>query len=538
MKNKLLTVFILMLALFMVACRHDSSSSDSSSSSSNFTADYGGDSLKILAGSEIKVLEPLIEEFSKNTHSSLSIDYMGSLDIMKQLKTGELDYDAVWPASSILLDMGDQHHLLKHEEVTSLTPVVFGIRKSLAQDLGWDKNDVYLEDIMAAIQKDQLSFAMTSASQSNSGATAYLGFLNALNDGEQLSSEDIENQDLHDQITQILSGVERSSGSSNWLVDLFMSGQYDAMVNYEQLIIQCNEQLEAEGKESLTLVYPKDALAISDSPLAYVDHGDSEKEKLFLDFQTYILSDEGQDQIEQTGKRSAYGQVRESNQSLFQKWGIDLNQSLSPVPMPQADVIEKALQAYQTQFKKPALTLYVLDFSGSMQGEGYDQMMAALEQVLIPENAKEHYLQGTSNDITFVLPFSDQPLDAFKAEGNGQEMVDMYNHLQNFEPYGNTYLFETVAVSLNLIANEYGDNLDHYQPAVVILSDGEANGETTCKEVLNLHEELGLDIPIFSILYGSASEDDLQPLAEGTQARVFDGRDDLIQALKTVRGYN
>lgn len=307
MKNKLLTVFILMLALFIVACRHDSSSSDSSSSSSNFTADYGGDSLKILAGSEIKVLEPLIEEFSKNTHSSLSIDYMGSLDIMKQLKTGELDYDAVWPASSIWLDMGDQHHLLKHEEVTSLTPVVFGIRKSLAQDLGWDKNDVYLEDIMAAIQKDQLSFAMTSASQSNSGATAYLGFLTALNDGEQLSSEDIENQDLHDQITQILSGVERSSGSSNWLVDLFMSGQYDAMVNYEQLIIQCNEQLEAEGKESLTLVYPKDALAISDSPLAYVDHGDSEKEKLFLDFQAYILSDEGQDQIEQKGNALLMG---------------------------------------------------------------------------------------------------------------------------------------------------------------------------------------------------------------------------------------
>lgn len=49
--------------------------------------------------------------------------------------------------------------------------------------------------------------------------------------------------------------------------------------------------------------------------------------------------------------------------------GIQLDQVLSPINYPQAPVILEALNLYQTQFKKPALTIYVLDYSGSMYGE-------------------------------------------------------------------------------------------------------------------------------------------------------------------------
>ena len=49
---------------------------------------------------------------------------MGSLDIMRQCNQ-VVEYDAVWPASTLWLTMGDEHHLLKHVETTAITPVIF-----------------------------------------------------------------------------------------------------------------------------------------------------------------------------------------------------------------------------------------------------------------------------------------------------------------------------------------------------------------------------------------------------------------------------
>ena len=142
--------------------------------------------------------------------------------------------------------------MIKHSQSVSITPVVFGIRRSLAEELGFTGRDVSVQDILNAITDKKMTFCMTSATQSNSGASAYIGFLYALlGKQEGLTAEDLRNETLRENIRALLGGVDRSSGSSDWLKDLFLSGDYDAMVNYECLIIDANEQLEAEGKEPL-----------------------------------------------------------------------------------------------------------------------------------------------------------------------------------------------------------------------------------------------------------------------------------------------
>ena len=40
-------------------------------------------------------------------------------------------------ASSLWLTVGDTEHRIKHAESISISPVVFGIRKSLAEELGF-----------------------------------------------------------------------------------------------------------------------------------------------------------------------------------------------------------------------------------------------------------------------------------------------------------------------------------------------------------------------------------------------------------------
>lgn len=537
-------IFTLVLSLIILSScgLGDNSDSPKENSTSHFSTSYSSDDpLRIVSGSENKELEPIIEEYAKANKESIEIDYLGSLDIMRLIGSSEITYDAVWPASSIWLNLGDTNHVLKYSETTSQSPVVFAIKKSLAKDLGFMDKDVSVKDLIDAIKEDKLKFTMTSATQSNSGASAYLGFLQSLaKDPNGLTSEDLADPSLKDEITSLLSGVERSSGSSNWLVDLFLAGDYDAMVNYEQLIIAANKQLEERGQEPLYLIYPKDGLSISDSPLAYIDKGDSKKEESFKKFQDYILSDQAQSKIEQTGKRSAYGTVRKENKPVFKKeWGIDVDRTLSPVRLPKADVIMEALNMYQTEFKKPAFTIYVLDYSASMySNDGYNQLLEAMNQVLVPENAKKNLLLGTSKDRTILIPFSEQTMGVLEANGNGKELDDIYQQLaDNYRPDSSTYMYEAIAEAIEIL-KQNKDDLKNYSPAIVVLSDGMANGSMTYEKLNEAYKDLGYDVPVFSIVFGDADKSQLEEIAQMSTARVFDGRSDMIKAFQNVKGYN
>lgn len=539
--SKIIPLFIIaIVALVFVNFSSLGDSQEESSGGDFKISQFKGPGLRIVAGSENKELEPIIKEYAEKNKVNMTIDYLGSLDIMRQLQSGQMDYDAVWPASNIWLTLGDDHKMLKHGQTTSISPVVFGIKKSLAEELGFVGKDVYIKDIIQAIKDDKLDFAMTSATQSNSGASAYLGFLTAIAGSKQgLTMEELKAEETGQKVEELLAGVNRSSGSSNWLVDLFLSGDYDAMVNYETLIIKTNQELEKAGKEPLYMVYPVDGLSISDSPLAYVDHGKKEVEDAFLDFQEYILSDEAQSKIEATGKRSRLGTVEEKNRTVFKsEWGVNLDKVISPIHWPNKEVIAESLNLYQTQFKKPALTVYVLDYSGSMSGRGQEEMMKALDQIWIPEQAQAQLLQGTPKDISLVIPFASDVQPTLEAVGNSDGLLKLNKEVHQLDTGGNTYMYEGIAQALEEIKGQYGDKLDQYVPAIVVLTDGMPNGDMRFDDLEKLYKDQGQDIPIFSILFAEAEEGKMKEIADLTHARVFDGRKNLVEAFKQVKGYN
>lgn len=539
LRKRLLSILLIFVIILSACSSEGVKEVKNHQSKGDFVSKSGsGDSIKIVAGSENKVLEPILEEYAKKSGKKIEMAYMGSLDIMRMLSSDNIKYDAVWPASSIWLNMGDTNRILKHAETTSITPVVFGVKKSLAKKLGFEgRDDIKLREIINSIEKGELKFAMTSATQSNSGASAYLAFLTALskNPKDGLTMDDLKNPDLEKDIKSLLSGVNRSSGSSNWLVDLFMMGDYDAMVNYEQLIIQTNKELEKAGKEPLYAIYPVDGLSISDSPLAYVDKGDDKKEEEFLDLQKYILSKETQKEIEKTGKRNAFSQIDEKNKDIYKsEWGINPDKVLSPIRFPQSPVISEALLLYQTSFKKPAYTIYVLDYSFSMRGKGQEQMLKALEEVFIPANASKNLLQATSKDKTVILPFDGKPRQITIVEGS--DLTRLYEIAKDTELGPGTGLYEAVMQALEMARNE--SNLNNYTPAIVLLTDGAANGSMDIDDLKTKYTNVNMDIPIFSIKFGNAVDEELDDIATLTNARVFDGRKDLIKAFQSVKGYN
>ncbi len=495
----------------------------------------GGVTLRILSGSENRELAPILERYAREKGVTIVMDYQGSLDIMRALQAEETPYDAVWPASSLWISAGDTHHRVKHAQSVSVTPVIFGIRESLARQLGFVGREVSVGDILAATRAGELSFCMTSATQSNSGCSAYIGFLYAmLGSPDVLTADALAEPALAEEMQALLAGVDRSSGSSDWLKDLFLAGDYDAMVNYECLIISANRELEAQGRETLYAVYPYDGLSLADSPLGYVDGGSEEKEQAFLDLQAYLLSGEVQDEIQRTGRRTGYEGVSEENREVFRAdWGLQPDRVLSPIRMPASDVLFQCLDLYQTSFRKPSLTVYCLDYSGSMEGEGSSQLVDAMAQVLIQENAARHFLQASQSEVNIVIPFASEPLAAWAAVGNGAELEALYAQVESQPVGGGTDLYAAVAQGLQLLE---GYDLSQYTPAVIVMSDGMSGG--SMDGFLAAYERLGQDVPVFSILFGEADPTQLEELARATNGRVFDGREDLVAAFRSVKGYN
>lgn len=498
-----------------------------------------GETLRILSGSENKELETILAECQKDTGVKIEMTYKGSVDIMHELESGASEYDAVWPASGIWISLGDSKHLVKHNESISMTPVVFGIKKSLAQQYGFTNNKkVSVKDILALIKDGKMTFCMTSATQSNSGASAYIGFLYALlNKKDALTEEDLNGAGLKKDISDLLHGINRSSGSSDWLKDMFLQGNFDAMVNYEALIIDANQELMEQGKEPLYVVYPYDGLSIADSPLGYVEHGNKNKEDAFLAVQKYLLSVEVQKQIEKTGRRIGTSGVSEENKDVFRKeWGLDTTTVLSSITMPAEKVLKKALNLYQTNFRKPSLNVYCLDYSGSMEGEGNEQLTKAMSQILLQENAKKNLLQAEEDEVNIVITFNHKVKNIYVADSaKAKDLKALYQSVEQEQVQGGTDMYTAMEKGMQMIAESY--DIKNYTPAIILMSDGESETDHE-KDFWDTYGNLGLDVPVFSIMFGEAKEEQLEKLADHTNARVFDGRKNLITAFKNVKGYN
>ena len=100
---------------------------------------------------------------------------------------------------------------------------------------------------------------MSNPTTTNSGASAYLGLLSTLaGNPEVLTNEILEDEALKSEVKTLFTGLERSSGSEDFLEELFLGGDYEAVVAYESSIININKQLVARGEEPLYAIYPVD----------------------------------------------------------------------------------------------------------------------------------------------------------------------------------------------------------------------------------------------------------------------------------------
>ena len=499
---------------------------------------------RLLAGTGFSSYEPLLKHFAAQHGVALEITYRGSLDIMRMLEEGRVAHDAIWDADSLWTSLGDTRRLIRHQKSIACSPVVFALKRSRAEALGWiGKATVGLPDILEAIEVRGLRVMMTSASQSNSGASAYFGFLHAFAGRPPvLTAAHLEDPHLRDKVRRLLGTVRRTSESSGFLRDLFVreADRYDAMFNYESHVIAANRDLVGAGREPLYVVYPVEGLGVADFPLSYVKGDAPAMEALVLRLQQFLLSAEGQREIAAQGRRVGPLCDRLDPAAVRADWGIDPARTLNAPKLPAAPVIWQALNLYQTTLRKPSLTVYCLDFSGSMRGAGAQQLKRAMRMLLDQREAATHLLQAGADDVTIVIPFDGATAanDVIEREwtvpGNSADALrGLLDRIERRQPDGGTNIYGPVAQSLGLL-RVWGT--DGRVPAIILMTDGQSNAGSL-EDVRRAMLATGLrGVPVHGITFGDANRKQLEALATLTGGRVFDGTRDLLAAFRRAKG--
>lgn len=535
-KTILILVSICILLLIAYITMNDGNDISFDNINNKNKTSYSGITLNVLSSSENKDFEPYLTEFAESCDINLNFEYAGNLDIIEKLNTSSSDYDIVWNSNSIWNYMLEDTSVLTDSISVSTNPVVFAVKKSKAQELGLIKDEIYLRDIVNEITAGNLKFSMANPTQTNSGASTYLGMLSVFaGNPEVLKSEHINDDNIKNLFVDFFMKLDRSSGSEDFLKEIILKDEYNAVATYESSIINMNKVLEKENKETFYILYPVDGVSISDSPFAYIDNDNINKKEAYTEIKNYMLSSEAKDVLESLGRRTWYGGISSDVDKtvFYEGWGIDTEEYIVPIKYPHVDIIKEALNLYQNEFRKPMCIVFCLDYSGSMYGQNQADLIEAMEYVLIKENAEQNYIQFSEKDRIIVIPFNNDVINVWGTyEGNKTE--ELVTKIRELKPSGSTNIYDPVAMGLEFL-NGYDSN--EYSKSVILMTDGESNRGSFIS-LSDYYRQRGSNVPVYSIKFGEASESELEKINQLTNGKTFDGKDNLLKAFKEVRAYN
>jgi len=336
--------------------------------------------LTILASSELRDLEPLLPEMEAVVKVPIRVEYAASLDVVDQLVKGK-QVDLAWPAQGAYLALfPDAKSPAVAQEKIMLSPVVVGVKESLAQEWGWANNpNLTWRDVAERSAAGELRFAMTSPSGSQAGLSALMGVSAALmGRPDPLQESDLAS--LKGSLGSFLSGQTLAADASK-LADRYLKQQdsLDGIIDYEASLLALNQNEKLV--EKLVLVYPREGIVTADYPLVLVD---SDWRPEYTRLVNFLRSPEIQQKIMNlTYRRPANPEVALSD--LFPR------RMLVELPYPNRLAALTALRASQkgpAGVIGPAPTLsstahvrhliLVVDVSASMRGARLEELKQAL----------------------------------------------------------------------------------------------------------------------------------------------------------------
>ena len=514
----------------------------------------------VLATSDLKDAQPLEAMVEKATGVKLRFTFGGTMESTEAVLSGGTPAHAAWFANAkyLLSDPLGQSRV-KLQDKIMLSPITVGVSQTTAKRLGWDDPAVAAKvswkDITQAASQGKLNYALSNPATSNQGFMALMGVVAAAsNKAEALTAADVD----RGAIAGFLKGYKLVGDNSTYLAEKFIElqgtqpGQVNSFINYESWLLSLNNS--GKLREKLVLVFPHEGVSTADYPFMLL------KDERRDDYQKVVAYLKGADAqkwlARQTLRRPINGDVAAGVGDLFPKEGMRVELPFSP----DRQLADGLIAAYLNEFRRPIASTFVLDTSGSMDGQG---RRAQLVQAL-------HYVAGADSSLTgrlakltdrervWMLPFSDQPwpmtyfeLPAGRAQARGvqvqedsaakQEMLaDVRAYADKLRMTGGTALYDSVLAALQHMLEQKLKN-PNYQYSVVAFTDGENTKGRSLQQFQQAYAALPEDvrgIPVFMVLFGEAKEADLKALVQTTGGKVFDARKTPLYAVfKDIRAY-
>jgi Ca-activated chloride channel homolog len=497
--------------------------------------------LVVLAGSELRDVEPLAGQIRQATGVNLRFEYSGTLEGAERITApaGRDRPALAWFSSAryltLLAAAGRGASRPAASERIMLSPVALGVKRSVATRFGWAGNpDVTWKDIAAKARAGQLRYGMTNPAASNSGFSALVGVAAALaGTGDALRAEDLDERGL----TDFFTGQTLTAGSSGWLADAFVTGQarLDGLINYESVLLGLN----ASGRlaEPLELIYPRDGIVTADYPLLLLDPA---QRPAFDKLVAYLRGPQVQRQLmTATARRPAVPEV-----------GLDPRfprRVLVELPFPASiEVVDGLLLAYLNRIRRPAHTIYVLDVSGSMEGD----RIAALKRTLAGLTGSDTSLTGRfagfrARERITLITFAERVVDErdFTIAGAGKGApgrAAIRSYVDGLELHGGTAIFSAMRRAYQRAAADAEADTGSFT-SIVLMTDGENNRGISVDDFLGslaAVPEPARSTRTFAIQFGEADPGELRRIVETTAGAMFDAnRGSLAGAFKEIRGY-
>lgn len=528
MKNPFLFLFVAM-AVFLAGC------GDGGHSDAGKPQAPAADTLSVLAGSELKDIEPLLPLIEQRTGVRLVMEYAGTLEAVERIQSGNIP-DAAWLASNrYAMLVPAVRAKVAASERTMMTPVVLGLKESKARELGWiDNPDVTWKSIAEAAAAGKFTFGMTNPASSNTGFSGLLGIAAALSGkGDALEASDIDEK----QLAAFFRSQRLTSGSSGWLAEAFLADQdkVDGIINYASTLLQLNQNPAL--KEKLVLIYPQDGLLTSDYPLMLLNPA---KRPAYDKVVEFLRGKEFQQAMTtSTLRRPVNPDVPSADKT---------NPPSTELPFPaKQEVVDAILSAFDNNLRLPTDSTFVLDISGSMEGGRLRDMKNSMVGLSGADNSVSgRFSRFRNRERVFILPFSDKsdPLQKFELgsdnAANEEKLKEIAGRVSALRAAGGTAMFDAVQQAYLQAAARRRQEPDRFY-SVVVLSDGETNVGMNERQFAAWYASLPAQdkgIKIFPVLFGDADPKQMKLLAQTTGGKMFDSRKtDLRAIFKDIRGY-
>lgn len=521
MKNIFKLMAIVLVLFGLVACQDKSSTSsetaDAEQSASN------GQAFRILAGSELKDVADKVTAYGRSQGIDIQFDYTGSLDAVDKLMESHA-YDAVWISHGKYLQLVPQVKAqIKASEKTMYSRVVLGVKPEKMKALGWASGKTSWRDIISAVKAGKFHFAMTSPTGSNTGFVALVGLATELSGkGDALTADDIPAGELK----ALFAGQAMSSGSSGLLAEQFLQNPLavDGMVNYESVIRMVSQKVPLE------VLIPKEGVITADYPLMLLKN--SAQQGVYDKLIAFLRSPQTQEQIAQETARTPLS-------------GAASTEVVNELPFPGSlKVVDAILRGFVDDFAKPSSSVFVLDVSGSMEGERLAEMQNALIALAQGDGTVSgRFATFRSREQITLAPFSNQvqPKRQFElsddAKANAATLAQVSSVARMLRADGGTAIYDALFSVYDAAQAELKKG--ERNVSIVLFTDGESNqGESLEAFLAHVNATSYPRVPVHAILYGESDVEEMKQLTTATGGRVFDARKaSLKSVLKSIRSF-